>query len=133
MSTYTNTMSRLTTATRPLLALLTLPPTLLHEATHAVLAAPWASQLALVVDPVGVDAAVGIDWRPDVPTPAIVLAHYGPTVIGGLVGVAGAFWLAVAAQPASARAWLLAGTLAVWWAIYMAPSPSDRDLSPTHE
>lgn len=121
----TGTERRVGRVLRVLAAVVTLPPAVLHEATHAVLAAPYARELAVVVEPAGARAMVGIDWREGVPGWAIWLAAYGPTVLGAMVGGVGAVWLVVGG-PASARTWLLSGVLAVWWAIYMYPSREDR-------
>lgn len=115
---------------RALAAVVTLPPAILHEATHAALAAPWAHELSVVVEPASARAAVGIDWRPDVPQWAVVTAHYGPLLVGAAVGLLGTGWLVAGHQPESARAWLLSGMLAVWWVIYTAPSQDDRRLPP---
>lgn len=131
MATYTQPdeahHGRLRGALRVLAAVVTLPPAVLHEATHAVLAAPWARELAVVVEPRTAQAFVGIDWRPNVPAWAVWMAHYGPLLVGSLVGLAGAGWLLAGHHPGSARSWLLSGLLAVWWVIYTTPSQDDRE------
>jgi len=111
-----------------LIALVTLPATLAHEAVHAALAAPWARQVGIVIRPRSVGAGCAIDWREGVPGWAIVLAAYGPALIGGLLGIASLGWLLVVGESsATARGWLVRGVLAVWWVVFTLPSGQDRD------
>jgi hypothetical protein len=122
-------MSRAVGLLRSIVATVTLPPTLAHEATHGVIAAPWADELALVVDPAGVDAALGVDWKDDVPAWALVLSAYGPLVVGALVGVAGIVRLAAGGVPREPTRLVVLGVLAIWWSIYSWPSSDDRDTA----
>lgn len=116
----------------PLLALLSLPPTLAHELTHAVVSLPWARELALVIEPRGAAASVYVDYYDSVPSWAVVAAHYAPLVIGSLLGAAaGAWWLLTAQQaPTTAVGWAkLSIALSAWW-VYVTPSRAD--ISPTN-
>lgn len=102
-----------------------LPATLAHELTHLLLALPWATESAIVIDDVG--AAHLVDWEPGTPRWAIVLASLGPTILGSIVGLVG-LWLLVQSPPGTLNDWLLAGAIAGWWVIYASPSPADLDF-----
>jgi hypothetical protein len=107
----------------------TLPPTLAHEATHYLLARPWAADVRLrgllSARPV---CEVGA-WADEAPRWGPVLAAYGPLVCGLLLALAGLLWAAVVGVgqlPRTTQTWLLAGVAAIWWGIYSWPSRADR-------
>jgi hypothetical protein len=105
--------------------LMSLPASMLHELTHFVLAQPWAEQSAIIWDDQGL--VHGVDWQPETPRWAIVLASLGPTILGSLVGLVG-LWRLLTAPPATLNEWLIAGAIAGWWTIYASPSPDDLDI-----
>ena len=109
-------------------ALFSLPATLLHEATHAAFSAPWSRELALVMNPRGVEAAVHVDWQEDAPRLAVALAHLAPAIVGSALAILVAvYWLATPGigLPATVAGW---GRLSIacwcWW-IYVTPSRED--------
>jgi hypothetical protein len=109
---------------------MSLPATLLHELTHFLLALPWADQSAIIVDDQGI--CHGVDWTDDAPRWAIILASLGPTFLGALVGIIG-LWRLATVPPGGSREWLIAGALAAYWSIYVAPSGDDLDIHETSE
>jgi len=105
--------------------LVSLPPTMLHELTHFLLSLPWAEGSAIICDDEGV--VHGVNWTDDAPRWGIVLASLGPTFLGALVGIIG-LWRLATVPPGGSREWLIAGTLAAYWSIYVAPSDDDLDI-----
>ena len=112
-----------------LFALFSLPATLLHEATHAAFSAPWSRELALVMNPRGVEAAVHVDWQEDAPRLAVALAHLAPAIVGSVLAImVSVYWLGSGGQlPATVAGW---GRLSIacwcWW-IYVTPSRADLE------
>jgi len=113
-----------------LFALFGLPATLLHEATHAMFSAPWSRELALVLNPRGVEAAVHVDWREDAPRLAVALAHLAPAIVGSLLAILVAvYWLVTPGivLPETVAGWgRLSIAAFVWW-IYVTPSREDLE------
>jgi len=104
-------MSRLT----QLAGVLSLPPTLAHEATHWAVARSVTDDAALAVEVTGGRAVAA--WSP-INNPVVrFLAFLGPTVFGSLLA---ALWLS---QGVSLDGWRL--ILAVGLAIYTTPSAAD--------
>lgn len=109
------------------LGLLSTPPTVAHEATHR-----WFARRAgverdeLVVDPLGVGAVYGCDFREDASRALVALAFIAPTIVGLLLGlVVGVWFLATGSTPSTMVGW---GRLVIAlgaWSIYVAPSPAD--------
>ncbi len=112
------------------MALLSLPATLLHELTHAVVSAPFADTLAVVVEPRGMHASVAVDWRDDAPDWGLVLAHYAPMLAGLFAAAAVSIhWVVSGGRlPQSTVGWAKLAIAAVSWGIYVTPSEDDRDL-----
>lgn len=115
----------LTRAGRALASIVTLPPAIAHEATHAVAALPWAERVGVVIEPTDLDAAVGVDWREDAPGWASWVVGYAPLVLGLCVGVA-ALWRIVTEGVPAGTDLAYAAILGCWWAIYAWPSADDR-------
>jgi hypothetical protein len=105
-----------------------LPPALAHELTHLVLSLPWADSAALVFE--GGHAGLHVDWRDSAPTWGIVLAAYGPLLVGTIIGGVGLATLVLGGAP-ELRWWPYLGLLACWWAIYVTPSADDRRTAQT--
>lgn len=104
-------MGRLTT----IAAILSLPPTLAHEATHWLVARSVTDDAQLAVEVTGGRAKAG--WPP-IDNPAVrFLAFLGPTVFGSVLT---AIWLA---SGVAVDGWRL--LLAIGLAIYTVPSPAD--------
>jgi hypothetical protein len=103
-----------------------MPATLAHELTHWLVSLPWAEQSGVCYTPAGFDHVA--EWGDDVPTWAIILTSIAPTLLGSLVGLIG-LWRLFNAPPGSTRAWLVTGSIAGWWVIYVAPSADDLDFS----
>jgi hypothetical protein len=101
------------------------PAMVLHELTHALVAQPWAERSAVVFD--GASAAVHIEWSDDPPAWGVTLAHLAPTLLGTLVGLIGLVQLATS-PPTGLNQWLVAGAIAAYWTIYVAPSGDDRTV-----
>lgn len=108
-------------------SLLTLPPTILHELTHAAIAAPWADETWVLLDAQDIRAVCGIEWG-DVPDWVIVGAHYGPLVIGTALGGVAVALAILGHYPDTTRGWLVTSAVAVWWWIYTMPSGADREM-----
>lgn len=108
-------------------ALLTLPPRLAHEATHAVLTAPHADNWHVSVGATrGYASVIVDDWNTDAPRWGIVLAHLGPLICGIILGIAGLVWVAIAGYvPQDTESWLKVAILATYWGIYTTPSGGD--------
>jgi hypothetical protein len=112
---------------RTLAAIVTLPPTLLHELVHAVVAARAANESVVVIDASGIEAFAGIDWDDNVPAWLVVASHYGPFVLGVTIAMGAVVLGSMTAwKPATVTDWTIAGTLAVWWTIFTLPSSADR-------
>lgn len=105
------------------------PAMLLHELTHYLLALPWSDESVVVIGEGG-QAVHAVDYRDDVPGWAPILASLGPTMLGALVGLIG-LWRLVQTPPGSINEWLLAGAIASYWVIYVAPSGADLDFNTT--
>jgi hypothetical protein len=107
-----------------------LPAVIAHELVHAALTIPWVDRLAIVVQRDTLSMRVVPDnYHENTPRWAIVVAHLGPTILGGMMGVAAAGYILVTGRiPRTATDWLLAGTLAIWWTIFTTPSESDRTI-----
>lgn len=103
------------------------PATLAHELTHMLVALPWAVESAIIVDERG--PAHYVRWDDDTPAWAVWLASLAPTLLGSAVGLIGLLRL-LTAPPATLNTWLLAGAIAGYWTIYVAPSHDDRDINP---
>ena len=104
-------MSRLRAAA----GVLSLPPTLAHEATHWAVARTQTDDAQLAVEVTGARAKAG--WPP-ISNPVVrFLAFLGPTVFGSILT---AIWLA---SGIDVDGWRL--LLAVGLAIYTVPSPAD--------
>jgi hypothetical protein len=103
----------------------TWPAFLLHELAHAAVATPGAERVS-VEDPVGTPS-VRVEWREDASGWLIVLSAYAPLLSGIVAGGLGVAWMLVSGLPApeTARQWAVVGVGAIWYAIYVMPSPSD--------
>jgi hypothetical protein len=108
-----------------LTSLVTWPAFLLHELAHAAVATLGAESVA-ISDPVG-SPSVRVEWRDDVSGWLIVASAYAPLVSGIAVGTLGVVWALVSGVPlpSDARQWLVVGIAAIWYGIYVMPSPSD--------
>jgi len=109
-----------------LTSLVTWPAFLLHELAHAAVATLGAESVA-IADPVG-SPSVRVEWRDDVSGWLIVASAYAPLLTGIVAALCGVLWAVVAgvgALPATARDWLVVGIAAIWYGIYVMPSPSD--------
>lgn len=102
------------------------PAMLLHELTHYLLALPWSEESVVVIGEGG-QAVHAVDYRDDVPEWVPLLASLGPTVLGSVAGLYGLYRL-FASPPGTVNQWLVAGALAAYWVIYVAPSGDDLDL-----
>jgi len=128
------THSRTRTALLAVSAALTFVPTLLHELTHLLFAAPWAERVHISIGIKNADAQAGIDWRggvESVPDWGIWLSAYGPALIGAVVGIWGVARLVSGGVPESPSTLLVVGVLAIWWAVFALPSGDDRNHSAT--
>jgi len=106
-------------------ALLALPATLAHETTHAIASLPWASRLALVVEPRSGRATVRVEWHDSAGQWARRIAALAPFVAGVLAAVAGAaLWMA-GAGPLNDAGLLEWSIVAAWWTVFMLPSRPD--------
>ena len=105
--------------------LASLPPTLAHELTHWLVSLPWADESAVIHDEQGF--VHGVNWTDETPDWAIVLTSIAPLLLGSVVGLIG-LWRLIAAPPGSPREWLVAGSLAGYWVIYVAPSGDDLNF-----
>lgn len=110
-----------------LLALLSLPARLAHELVHAVFAAPFADRLALVFEPTGLDASLGVEWHDGTPGYAMWLAAYAPMLLGLAIGIWGAVRLVSGVSPREPVSLLKWGVLAFWWSYFTIPSAGDRN------
>ena len=104
-----------------LLAVVTLPPTILHESVHALVAAPRARAVGIQIGP-GLEAAAVIEWRaePGLVDPAARLA---PHALGMAIGAV-ALWLGwrTGWQPPEDLVMQMATfAIAGWWLIFTAP------------
>lgn len=109
-----------------LTSLFVLPAVLCHELAHAIVATPVAKRVG-IFDPVGTPS-VHVEWREDASGWVIIASAYAPLISGILVGVAGLVWAFVSGPglvPETARDWIVVGIGAIWYAIYVSPSPSD--------
>ncbi|MWG35902.1 hypothetical protein [Halomarina oriensis] len=105
--------------------LVTLPPAMAHEATHALVSKPWARRSRLA-NPLSVQVSWQVWWADDTPAWAVVFAALAPMLVGIAVGIVAFLWVfAVGYVPATAREWLLLSIVATWWGIYACPSGSD--------
>jgi hypothetical protein len=110
---------------RATVALLTLPPTVAHELTHAVVSKPWADRQA-IADPLSLRPTCQVWWREGAPQSAVAFAALAPLILGVLVGLAAIAWVFVEGRvPATAEDWLTTAVAAIWWGIYVSPSRSD--------
>lgn len=103
------------------------PALVLHELTHAVAAAPFASTRVRLFT---ASPHAEMHWRPGTPRLAVRLAHLAPTIVGALCTVLTAV---VAAPVLSAgipsnpfHALALGLLLAYNWLLYCWPSETDR-------
>jgi hypothetical protein len=119
------TRARAYRALELLTSALTWPASLLHELAHAAVATPGAKRVS-VDDPVGTPS-VRVEWRPDASGWLIVAAAYAPLLSGIVAGTIGLAWMLASGLPApeTARQWTVLGVTAIWYAIYVTPSPSD--------
>lgn len=108
-------------------ALLTLPPTLLHEVAHCLVAAPVAERVALVVEPTHLHAESQIWWSGDPPAWVVRAVHLVPHLGGLVVGAAvGWQWLQYGlALPTTSGGLLVWSVAALWWLQFTAPSLQD--------
>lgn len=114
-------------------SLVTLPPTMLHELTHAILSAPYAEQIGIVFE--NPDTSLGAEcrviYKDSAPRWAVVLGHLGPLIVGTLLTVVGVGWVVVSgfSAPETPIQWLKLSIAAVWYAIYLGPSLEDLDIN----
>lgn len=102
------------------------PPRVAHEAVHYLLSAPFAERLSVRVSASAFDATTAADWKDDAPRWGVVLAHLGPLLCGLVLGVAAVAWFVLEGSvPESALGWFQVSVLAVWWAVFTAPSGGD--------
>jgi hypothetical protein len=104
-------MGRLTT----IASVLSLPPTLAHEATHWAVARCGTDDAAMAVEVRGGRAVTA--WPPLESTALRVFAFLAPTVFGSVLA---AVWLVSGFEPTPWRV-----LFAVGLAIYTVPSPAD--------
>lgn len=104
-------MGRLTQAA----AVLSLPPTLAHEATHWAVARLGTDDAALAVEVTGGRALAA--WPPLASRPLRVFAFLAPTIFGSLLA---ALWLAAGVDLSGWRAIAALGLV-----IYTCPSATD--------
>jgi len=107
------------------LAVASFPARFLHEMAHALFAAPFAEELAIIVEPGGLDAAVGIEWHDSAPEYAILLSYWAPMLIGLAVGIWGAVRFVGGVAPREPVSLLKWGVIAFWWAWFSMPSSVD--------
>jgi len=113
------------TGIRAAMALLTLPGFLLHELTHAVVAAPWARRVAVSLDLRTGHPRARIDWRCDDPPKAA--SAIAPFAIG-MAAMVGFFLLWVSAgMPMTSGVQQFAAVVVgiMQWIIYTTPSGED--------
>jgi len=108
-------------------ALVTLPPTLLHEVAHCLAAAPVAERVALVVEPTHLHAESQIWWAGEPPAWVVRFVHLVPHLGGLVVGavVAWAWVTGALATPATSGGLLVWVIAALWWVQFTAPSLQD--------
>lgn len=116
--THTATLKRL-------FGLATLLPALLHELTHALVAAPWAERVTVSIDPGGSGAVCGIEWRDDAPTLGQATAMIAPTLAGTTGAAIGGVWLVEQGLPGSPTGLGLYAVAVVGWAVYTGASARD--------
>jgi len=113
-------------------ALVTLPPTFVHEVVHAAAAAPVSSRVAIAFDTTGLDAEAAWWYRnEDVPQWVERAVLLCPHIVGIIVGITvAALWAANGfVLPSSAvevTGWSVA---LIWWLIFTAPSAVDLGLA----
>ena len=112
-------------AVRALSVVVSLPPTMAHEATHALFARPFASRVT-VANTLSAEPSCRVWWAEETPAWAIALAALAPLLVGILVGLLGLSWIVLVRYvPATAEGWLVASIATTWWGIYVTPSLSD--------
>lgn len=103
------------------------PALLLHEATHAAAAWPFADVAWHLDDR---PPAVELAWAPETPTLAVYAAHLAPTIVGAILTALTAALLgpvAIAALPSNPFHSLALGLLVAYnWLLYVFPSYGDR-------
>lgn len=116
------------------LALLTAPPAIAHEVTHAAVAVPWADKVYVRGVTRFHGAAVLFDWPDDVPWWAPVLASLAPFLAGCVGGVV-ALWLFVSSgldPPTTAMRVAQWSIIAAWWSVFAIPSRADLATANDH-
>jgi len=109
------------------MAMVTLPPTLIHEILHCLAAAPVADRVALVIEPTQLHAESQIWWSSDPPAWFIRFVHLIPHLGGLVVGAAVSwYWVQTGMSlPATGGDVLLWCVAAMWWLQVTAPSMAD--------
>lgn len=103
------------------------PSTVAHELTHAVVAYPWADSIDVNVTRPAGENAVYIDWREGVARWQVAVASLAPFLMG-IVALVAALVLWVTggfSLPTSGVELAKMAVVAMWWALYMVPSPDD--------
>lgn len=103
------------------------PSTVAHELTHAVVAWPWADRVDLTVTRPAGENSVHIDWREGVARWQVAVASLAP-FLTGILALVGALVLWVAggfALPESGVGLAKLAIVAMWWTLYVIPSPDD--------
>lgn len=102
-------------------------PKLLHELTHAAVAAPFAERVVVEIDVVGGAALLSADtkvrWRDGASRLRLATTALGPSILGVVVGGV-TLWYAIATgwHPPQTMANRLAFfAVAAWWLIYTNP------------
>lgn len=96
----------------PLANIVTLPSTLLHEATHAVVAVPFADDVVLSIYP---DVYIGVDFQDNAPRAWIQVVSLAPLTMGLIMGALTAIWLVFLGSTPSL---LTSGLIGLWWLHY---------------
>jgi len=102
-------------------------PKVLHELTHAVIAAPGADRVVVEIDVVGGDdlpsGTAHIRWRDGVSNLWLYAAALGPSILGTVVGGV-ILWVLLTMgwdPPAGLVHQLAIFAGAAWWLIYTTP------------
>ena len=110
-------------AVAPLANIATLPSTLAHELTHAVVAMPYADDVFLSVYP---EVFIGVDYQDNAPRAAKVATAAAPLVSGAVMGT---LTLAVLLATDVSPNFTTGVLLAFWWAHYTISSIGDFPLA----
>lgn len=114
---------------RGVLSLLSLPPTVAHEAAHAAVAQPWVRAQEFEISVTTSRAKYRCDVDPEMPRWARTMMYLAPTLIGTVLGAVVLLWCLFAGfdAPETVVGWArLTVALGAWW-VFVHPSKADRD------